>query len=223
MNSAPRPPPRTFPEEARRRFGQHGWTKHGAIALGLTAFFIAYFAVLRHPLFPVTTMPVTALDRWIGFHPEALPLYVSLWFYVPLAFALLQTPREMLADGLGLVTLSVVGLGLFFFWPTAVAPLEHDWSAYPSFAFLKRVDASGNACPSLHVAFAVLTAIRLAGILREMGAGVVLQAGNVLWCLGIVYSTLATGQHVAIDAAVGAALGALIAPLRFTRLRRGPA
>lgn len=186
------------------------------LGLGMTAFFAVYFEVLNHPVFPVTLMPHTAVDRFVGFRPWALPLYVSLWIYIPLAFVLLRTPRELRACGLAAAVLSVAGLGIFFFWPTAVPRLAIDFTSHPGFAWLKTVDAAGNACPSLHVAFAVFAAIRIDRILREMGAGAVFFLVNWLWCAGIVYSTLATGQHVALDALGGAALGAIVGVLRFT-------
>ena len=74
-----------------------------ATVLGIGAFLVAYFWLLRNPLFPVTMMPLTALDRWVGFEPQALPLYLSLWFYVSIAPALLQEsglarPPRMWAD-----------------------------------------------------------------------------------------------------------------------------
>jgi hypothetical protein len=122
---------------------------------GMTVFFVVYFQLLRHPLYPPTIVPFTAVDRLIGFRPEALPLYLSLWFYVSLAPALLINRRELVSYGLAAIALSVIGLGIFLFWPTAVPRPDVDWSQHPAFAFLKSVDASGNACPSLHVAFAV--------------------------------------------------------------------
>jgi hypothetical protein len=48
-----------------------------ATTLGMTAFFVAYFWILRHPVFPITIMPFTAVDRLVVFRPEALPLYAS--------------------------------------------------------------------------------------------------------------------------------------------------
>ena len=179
--------------------------------LVMTAFFVAYFWVLRHPLFPVTTMPVTALDCWIAFRPEALPLYVSLWFYVSLAPALLMERREIVSYAVVTVGLGAIGLGIFLLWPTTVFCPDAAWSQHPAFAFLKSVDASGNACPSLHVAFAVFTAIWLGRLLRQMGAGPSMRAVNWLWCLGILYSTIALRQHVALDVLAGGALGAAAA------------
>src|SRR5476649_348351 len=76
--------------------------------LGMTAFFVAYIWLLRHPLHPVTVMPLTAVDRLVGFCPAALPLYLSLWFYVSLAPALLVDRRELVSYGLAAVGLSAI-------------------------------------------------------------------------------------------------------------------
>lgn len=194
------------------------------MTLGMTAFFVVYFQLLRHPLYPSTVVPLTAIDRLVGFWPGALPLYFSLWFYVCLAPALLIDRRELVSYGLAAVGLSVIGLGIFLRWPTAVPPSEIDWSQHPAFAFLKSVDASGNACPSLHVAFAVFTAVWLGRLLRQMAAGRLLRTLNWLWCLGILYSTIAIRQHVALDVLAGAGLGATVAVvhLRLLRIFPGP-
>ncbi len=186
---------------------------------GMTAFFVGYFWLLRHPVYPVSIMPLTAVDRSIGFWPEALPLYLSLWFYVSLAPALLNDRRELVSYGLAALGLSVVGLGIFFFWPTAVPVPEVDWSRHPTFSFLKAADASGNACPSLHVAFAVFTGVWFERLLGQMHAGSVVRALNWLWCLGILYSTMAIRQHVALDVLAGAVLGAAVAVVNLRWLR----
>lgn len=88
--------------------------------LGMTVFFIVYFWLLRHPIHPLTTMPLTVVDRLVGFWPGAMLLYFSLWFYVSLAPALLIDRRELISYGMAAIGLSVIGLGIFLFWP---APL----------------------------------------------------------------------------------------------------
>ena len=201
--------------------GRKWWpAKTIGMALGMTLFFAAYFRVLHHPLFPVTTMPFTAADRLIGFQPEALPLYLSLWFYVSLVPMLLMDRRELVAYALAAVGISVIGLGIFLLWPTTVFWPDADWSQHPAFAFLQLVDASGNACPSLHMAFAVFTAVWLGRLLWQMDAGRGVRVFNWLWCLGILYSTIAIRQHVALDVLAGAGLGAVVAvvPLRWRRV-----
>jgi membrane-associated phospholipid phosphatase len=186
----------------------------GTMAI-MTAFFVIYFWLLNHTRAPVTTIPPIFIDRWVPFQPWALPLYISLWIYVPLAPALIIDRRELLSYGWATVALSAIGFGIFILWPTNIPKPEIDWSQHPSVFYLKTVDASGNAFPSLHVAFAVFTALWFVRILREMGAGAVARALNWLWCLGIIYSTLATRQHVALDAVAGAVLGAPFAVLHM--------
>jgi membrane-associated phospholipid phosphatase len=183
--------------------------------LSMPVFFVVYFWLLKHPLFPITIIPATAVDRMTGFWPEALPLYASLWLYVVLPPMFLRNRRELGSYGLAAIGLSAIAFVFFLFWPTSVPKFETDWSQHPTFAFLKTVDASGNACPSLHVAFAVFTAIWLRHLLREMGAGHLVRALNWLWCLGITYSTIAIRQHVALDVLAGAVLGAIVAAVHL--------
>jgi len=182
----------------------------------MTAFFFVYFYLLNHSRLPVTTVPRIFVDRMIAFRPGALPLYISLWVYVPLAPALFRFPREMKAYTVAVLALSAVGFGIFILWPTAIPKPDFDPALVPSLSFLKAVDASGNAFPSLHVAFSVFTVFLFDRLLREMRSGLLLRALNVLWCAGIVYSTIAIRQHVALDALAGIILGGL-ALLRFLR------
>jgi membrane-associated phospholipid phosphatase len=213
-----RPPVAGWFQQAWIRGLTHWPAKTVGMTLGMTLFFIAYFCVLRHPLFPVTTMPITGIDRLISFRPEVVPLYLSLWFYVSLVPALLVERRELVSYALAATGISVIGLGIFLLWPTTVNWSDTDWSQYPAFAFLQSVDASGNVCPSLHVAFAVFTAIWLDRLLRQMGAGYGACAFNWLWCLGILYSTIAVRQHVILDVLAGAGLGVFVALVQLRGL-----
>jgi membrane-associated phospholipid phosphatase len=180
-------------------------------AIGTTActwlFFIGYFHLLRNPAYPVTVMPLTALDHFIPFQPYALGAYLSLWFYVGFAPGLLPNFRELLVYGLWIGALCLTGLGLFYLWPTQIPPLTIDVSGYPGFAMLQGVDAAGNACPSMHVAVAIFTAIRLDHVLRETRTPVAFRVANWVWFAAIAYSTLAVKQHVVLDALAGALLG----------------
>ncbi len=179
--------------------------------LGITAFmalfFVGYFHVLRHPTHPVTTMPLTALDRWIGFEPDALAAYVSLWVYVGVAPGLLLTLRELLVYGMWAAGLCLAGLACFYFVPTAVPPSGLDLAGYPGFALLQGVDAAGNACPSLHVAAAIFSAVWIDHLLRELRAWPALRIVNAAWFLLIAWSTMAVKQHVALDVLAGSVLG----------------
>lgn len=177
--------------------------------LFISLFFGAYFYLLNGPAYPTTVMPVIFLDRLIGFQPLALPIYLSLWVYVSLPPLLLATRRALYGYGLAMAGMCLAGLIVFYFWPTAVPAANIDWAQYPGVDFLKAMDASGNACPSLHVATAVFSGIWLHHLLRRFGAPLWILIFNSTWCSGIVYSTLATRQHVAVDVLAGLALGVL--------------
>jgi membrane-associated phospholipid phosphatase len=189
------------------------YLKSVGTTLFIGLFFGAYFYLLKAPAYPTTVMPFTLLDRLIGFQPLALPVYISLWVYVSLPPALLATRRELYGYGMAMAGTCLAGLIVFYFWPTAVPAADIDWARYPGVKFLKGMDASGNACPSLHVATAVFSGIWLHHLLRRFGAPPWILIVNWVWCIGIVYSALATRQHVAVDVLAGLALGVLAACL----------
>lgn len=209
--------------EAGSRFRNRWMVKMGGTIVIMTAFFVVYFYLLNHSRLPVTTVPRIFIDRMIAFWPGALPLYVSLWIYVPLAPALLKFPRDMRAYVAAVLALSAIGFGIFILWPTTIPRPEVDASMVSSLAYLKAVDASGNAFPSLHVAFSVFTVLLFERLLREMRSGFLIRAFNWLWCAGIVYSTIAIRQHVALDALAGIVLGAAAGLVLLCVMRAGDA
>jgi membrane-associated phospholipid phosphatase len=192
---------------------QHMVLKCIGTILFIGLFFGAYFYLLKTPAYPTTVMPITVLDRLIGFQPLALPLYFSLWGYVSLPPALLATRRELFNYGTAIAATCLAGLMVFYFWPTAVPAATTDWAQFSGVNFLKSIDAAGNACPSLHVATAVFSGIWLHHLLCRFGTSAWLLAFNWIWCIGIVYSTLATRQHVAVDVLAGLVLGVMAATL----------
>lgn len=207
-SSAPSPAasPRWY-QELRARWISHWWLKTAVIPLFIAGFFAAYFQLLRHPLAVVTTVPTGALDRLIPFQPVALVPYASLWIYVILGTGTLRGWDEIKVYCTGVLALTVAGLATFLFWPTMTPPADIDWALHPSLQFLKDADASGNACPSLHVAFALFTALWLEQLLWQIRAPAMARLLNAAWALAIAYSTVAIRQHVAVDVLVGAALG----------------
>lgn len=193
------------------RLRLHWLLKFLLISLCITLFMVGYFLLLRHPLFAVTEVPRLALDDAIPFVPLALVPYASLWAYIGFAPAMLHDQTELRAYLGSAVLLGAIGYAAFLFFPTAVPASAIDWSPWPLLAWLKSADAAGNACPSLHVAYAVFTSFWLGAIFRDAAAPRWLHAGSLLWCLLIVWSTLAIRQHVLLDVLAGAVLGVLAA------------
>ncbi len=190
---------------------KHGFLKGIGITVFISLFFAAYFHLLNHPAYPTTVMPIIWLDRLIGFQPLALPFYLSIWLYVSLPPALLATRRDLYFYAIAMAGTCLAGLVIFYFWPTVVPVANIDWTRSPDVAFLKSIDASGNACPSLHVATAVFSGVWLHHLLGRYGAPKWILLFNWAWCTGIAYSTLATRQHVAVDVLAGLVLGVLAA------------
>lgn len=210
-------PPNSPGREVWLRMAAQWPLKFFGITAFITVFFFAYFTLLRFPLFGVTLMPATRLDQLIPYHPSALPIYFSLWFYVSLAPALLRSRVQLLFHAKVAGLMAIAGLTVFFFWPTAAPTMAGLSEADAAgLAWLKQVDSAGNACPSLHVAFAVFSGLWLHRTLGEIGLPTVVRVLNLVWGGAIVYSTLATKQHVVVDVLAGVVLG-LIAGLRETR------
>jgi len=199
--------PKLFSCEIALRMRRYFPLKFIGTTLFCWLFFIGYFQVLRHPAYPVTIMPLTALDLAIPFQPHALVLYLSLWVYVGVAPGLQLTLPELVVYTLWIGGLCITGLICFYFWPTQIPSLALDVSESPGFALLRRMDAAGNACPSMHVAGAIFTAIRIDDVLRWTRSRAFTRLLNAGWFIAIAYSTLAVKQHVVLDVVAGALLG----------------
>ena len=186
----------------------HLWFfKATGTALFMALFFYSYFEVLHSPIGVVTLMPLTWVDDWVAFWPPAFYLYASLWVYTSLVPALQPSLMKLVAYGCGIGSLCLSGLVIFSFFPTAVPYEFSTWFTDPSLSLLRRLDLAGNACPSLHVATAVFTAMAMHQLMGELEAPIWVKRANWLWCTLIVYSTMAIKQHVLWDVLAGLALG----------------
>lgn len=206
--------------QLRRRLPVHALVKATGTTAFMVLFFWGYFAVMRFPLVPAVEMPVTAPDAWVGPSALAFPVYASLWVYVSLPPALFSRFRTLALFGFWAALMCVSCLLVFWLWPTTVPDFPVDWGAFPGMATIKGVDPGGNACPSLHVASAVFAAAWLDRLLRGVGAPPGWRLGNAAYCLAIVWSTMATRQHVFLDVAAGLVVGVLFAALSLRHARR---
>jgi hypothetical protein len=212
--------PPSWLRDIGRRARSWWWLKAVGTTAVTWAFFIAYFHLLRHPAYPSSVMPLTALDQWLPFQPPLLVAYFSLWVYVGIAPGLQLRFLELLVYGLWAMALCLTGLALFYYFPTEVPMAMRRTSDFPGFALLRGVDAAGNACPSMHVAVAMFSALGLDSVLRQVRAPRGFRWANAAWFLAIAYSTLAVKQHVLWDVLTGTLLGTAFA-LAAARWRPG--
>lgn len=204
----------------RTRVATLWWLKALGNTVFLVVFFQLYLWLQKNPLFAVTQIPATALDDWIGFQPWTITLYLSLWVYTALPVALQPDKPRLLRYTGAISVLCLIALLVFLVWPTSVSDAVGVRPASNGlFAMLYAVDSTGNACPSLHVAASVMSCMWLQAILTQVRAPAWLNAVNVAWCLGIVFSTLATKQHLLLDVLAGVALGIGIAWASLRRAR----
>jgi membrane-associated phospholipid phosphatase len=185
--------------------------------VGISGFFFLYFWVLRSMAPVAVTVPMTAVDRWVGVSELALVPYISLWLYVSLGPALASNMASLRMYIAGALAIAGLGLATYWLFPTTTPTFGVDWADYPALQILKATDLGGNAFPSLHVAFAAYSGVVIASELRSLRAPAWVRAGNWVWCAAIVYSTLATRQHVLIDVVGGLLLTGLAVRMCRTR------
>ncbi|MDO9305973.1 MAG: phosphatase PAP2 family protein [Sulfuricurvum sp.] len=173
----------------------------------IALFFALYFYLLTHHFYPVTQIPLVSVDKWISFNDFYLYFYLSLWVYVSLPPALIKSKKELFYYGMYVGVVSIIGILFYLFFPTVIPQNSNDWAASSNMELLKSVDMGGNAFPSLHVATAFFSFFWLHLQLKQMRGRKIIMGLNALWCLGIVYSTMAIKQHVFLDVLGGLLLG----------------
>ena len=182
------------------------------VAAALTLLVSApYYALEQLRLFPAQPIKLTAVDRWVSFDDRAVFVYLSLYLLLPLPVMLITRFEELRRAASGLAIIAAVSHLFFLLYPTSV-PLPRPLAGEANFvyALMTQIDQPLNACPSLHASLAVFAALWCGQLLRGKRAGALLTAGIWLWVVTILYSTLASRQHLVWDLVAGAALGASV-------------
>ncbi|HZA55242.1 MAG TPA: phosphatase PAP2 family protein [Candidatus Udaeobacter sp.] len=193
-----------------------GWKLAMALGLNLWAL-VPYYWLQHHPFFPVAIMPTIIADEWISFNEAAVWLYLSLFLLMPVAPMQMVSPDDTRRYALGVASMSLLADLVFFLWPTTVLRPNPQMSNIV-YQNLTHLVSPNNACPSLHAAMAVFSALCYEQIAPHMRDRQLWRLGLWIWALGIIYATLATKEHVALDAAAGSLLG-LIAYLAAFRAK----
>lgn len=188
--------------------------------VGISSFFVLYFWTMESTAHRAVTVPLSAVDAWVGLQQWAVVPYGSLWLYVSLAPALAANTAALRAYVAGAAAIVLIAMATYWLLPTVTPAFDVDWSQHPMLQFLKSADAGGNAFPSLHVAFAFYTARVIGSQLGSLGAPRWARGLNWAWCVAIVHSTLATHQHVFLDVLGGLATTSLALTLIWSEPAR---
>jgi len=178
------------------------------LSLGLTIGFYAFYLPLqRCPLFPVTALRPSSIDRVVPFQPGAVYLYESLWLIMPIAPWLMVSTGELRRYSRGFAAMALTGFAIFLFFPTSGPRPGNLRDVNVVYEALIVIDNELNAFPSLHAAFAFFHGAHCHAMFRRGASSKWLTGFLWLWVLGIAASTLLTKQHVFVDVAAGAVLG----------------
>ena len=185
------------------------WRLKLALTLALTAFFcIPYFTLQHLVLFPVRTLPLTAIDRAIRFDARWVWVYQSVYLLL-LLVPWMTTKREQLVKyAAGFIVMCAVGFLCFFFLPIR-GPREDAGITNTMFRLLAWYDRPLNCFPSLHVGLAVYTMLAAAEVFDRTLPNYIRTSVLLLgwfWTALVGYAALATKQHYALDLPAGALL-----------------
>jgi len=173
-----------------------------AVLLGLSVgICVPYFALQRIEAFPHQTPRIIALDLSIPFDPAWIWPYVSIALLVPL-MPLLSTSREQLARyARGLALLCLACFAAFVLFPVD-GPRPELIPDHGLYGLIVSYDRPSNSLPSLHVGLAtysLLYGYRVLGSNLPGRGRIAYIALAAIWGAAILYSTMATKQHWAMD------------------------
>lgn len=151
--------------------------------------------------------PLTILDAWVPFIPDAVWVY---YLYLPtiiIYFLALPSVREFLAFAALYVIGTVLAFVCFYLMPVAIPlqPVECVRLACDVVNHLREFDAPVNVMPSLHAFHGTL--VMLTALIWFQGR--IKNAFAVLAFL-IVLSALLTKQHAVVDILAGSGLAVVL-------------
>jgi hypothetical protein len=168
-------------------------------------FCVPYMLIGHRPLMPVHTLPLSWLDQVIGFHPnEWVWIYQSVYLPINLIPWLSERRDHLRRYVIGFSMLSLISFTIFILYPIP-GPKPKVPNPTGMYWLLLQYDAPFNSLPSLHAGLLIYT---LAYGKRILGNQIPPGMGSlcILWAGLILYGTLATKEHYAIDIIAGAAL-----------------
>jgi membrane-associated phospholipid phosphatase len=174
-----------------------------ALAGGYLAFCALYLFAGHVHLVPPTRLAPSAFDRSLPFLDWSVALYLTQFGLLASAIWLGADDAKRSRAFWSMLLATAISFVIFMIWPTIVErpPQASSGPFAPLWTALYLFDRPTNGFPSLHAALALIAAIALAAEGRAW------RLAGPLWAAAILFSTLTTKQHVALDLAGGLAVG----------------
>jgi len=149
---------------------------------------------------------MTWLDTWAGYHPNPWAwIYESIFLLTGISPWLIVSREQLRRYLVGFALLSAASFVVFAVFPVA-SPRPTDTKLSTFLIFITRVDGPLNAFPSLH-AGCLIYALALIRHLFGPRLKPIVAILLLLWAGLILFGTLATKQHYAVDLLAGGLLG----------------
>jgi membrane-associated phospholipid phosphatase len=177
------------------------------VLLGLSVgICVPYFTLQRLDTFPPRSLPALPIDGWVSFEPDWIWAYLSIALLVPLAPILAMRKQDLARYAKGLTLLCLACFAAFLFFPVEGPRPEQIAGQHAVYELLVSWDRPSNSLPSLHAGLAVYSLLFVFRVLGpDLGPSgrIALGLAGALWGALILYSTLATRQHWALDLPAG--------------------
>jgi membrane-associated phospholipid phosphatase len=183
------------------------WELKAAATIGVSVvFWSGYLYLSRHAFFSLHELPLTPLDTWAGYHPHPWAwIYESIFLLTGIIPWLVVTRNQMQRYLTGFALLALTSFAIFAVFPVA-SPRPLHSEPTPFLLFITHVDGPFNAFPSLHAGCLIYN-LCLAYRLFKNPVHPLIPPALGVWALMILFGTLATKQHYALDLVAGAVLG----------------
>lgn len=154
-----------------------------------------------------THQPELALDRAIPVDPAWMAVYGSLYIFVVVLPLVVVRERLLIRRAMqAYLLVMTLSYAIFLLYPTSAPRPEAvpgDGFAPWALRIMYDIDPPYNCFPSLHVAYAFVSALACSRVHRGVGRAA------VAWAVLISVSTLFTKQHYVVDVIAGIAAAAL--------------
>jgi len=156
---------------------------------------VPYFLLEYFPVFPIHLLKPSSFDDLIQFNDVSIWGYQSLYLYILIRAFSIQEKNNLIDFAATFTLAAWLSFVVFFFYPT-LCPRPNPTNTHWMYSEFIKYEKPLNAFPSMHVSL-VLTSFIFT--LNDKKVNVLIKILGGIWTLWIIFSTLQSKQHVALD------------------------